>query len=138
MLLLSLLILCLAIVVYRRFGKNRILVATILTLIPVWLVLTALEIGLNAITGEGLNDAVYYHLKTGLGGGDVTQYAGQVIAAVAGLLAIAGAAFWMRGYLAPARGNGTIGGDLGAVALIALAFGVHPVPQATTSYLMRF
>lgn len=138
MLLLSLLVLCLAIVVYRRFGKNRILVAVVLTLIPVWVVLTALEIGLNAITGEGLNDAVFYHLKTGLGGGDVTQYAGQVIAAVAGLLAIAGAAFWLRGYLAPARGSGTIGGDLGAVALIALAFGVHPVPQATTSYLMRF
>ena len=41
------------------------------------LIITALSLlhfGVGQITGGGFDDSVFYHLRTGLGGGDVSQY----------------------------------------------------------------
>jgi len=64
-------------------------------------VLTGLQYGLHKITGEGINGAVFYHLKTGLEGGDVSQYSWEIAMAFAALAMVASALWFARGWLQP-------------------------------------
>ena len=87
--LVSVLLILLAVALLRRRGHGRWLAWVLPAAILMLTVLSGLQIGLGQITGEGVNGAVFYHLRTGLEGGDVSQY-GWVIAA--GLLALAAVA----------------------------------------------
>ena len=48
----------------------------------------ALWFGLNQITGVGINDAVFYHLATGLEGSDISQYFGLMAGCAVCLIAL--------------------------------------------------
>lgn len=78
----------LAIAVYALKGHGFWVKAFALIAIVSVGVLSAIEIGLSLITGEGVNAAVFYHMKTGLGGGDVTQYAFPAVGAFISLAAL--------------------------------------------------
>lgn len=58
----------LAVYVFARKGHGIWLKGTVFMALLSTGIMTALEIGLSRITEEGINDAVFYYLKTGLGG----------------------------------------------------------------------
>lgn len=136
--LISLFLIVVALVLLRIRGHSRWLVWVLLAAILILTVLSGLQIGLGQITGEGVNGAVFYHLRTGLAGGDISQY-GWVIAA--GLLAptvIAGGLWRARRWIRPGSNTVARGWDAGIALLIFAAIAIHPVPRASAAYAMRF
>ncbi len=65
---LSVIVAMLAVFVFARKGRGVWLKGTVFMALLSTGIMTALEIGLSRITEEGINDAVFYYLKTGLGG----------------------------------------------------------------------
>ena len=100
--------------------------------------LTSLDFGLSLITGSGVDDSVFYHLKTGLSGGDVSQYSTIVIALCAVSVFLGSGLFLllrnlqMMAQVHDVRWNGAI------IGLVATAVLFHPVSVATMKYLFRF
>lgn len=136
--LISLFLIVVALVLLRIRGHSRWLVWVLLAAILILTVLSGLQIGLGQITGEGVNGAVFYHLRTGLAGGDISQY-GWVIAA--GLLAptvIAGGLWRARRWIRPGSNTVARGWDAGIALLIFAAIAIHPVPVASAAYALRF
>ena len=128
----------LAFIVFIRRGHSRHLVIPLLASTLMVVALTAIQIGLSQITGEGVNGAVFYHMRTGLGGGDVTQYAWMM--AVSTLVFVLVAAFLvrLRRHISPSTEHRAPFWDSIAGLLILAALAIHPVTTASISYALRF
>jgi phosphoglycerol transferase len=101
-------------------------------------VLTGLQYGLHKITGEGINGAVFYHLKTGLEGGDVSQYSWEIAMAFAALALVAGALWFARGWLQPGSYASAPVWDTLTALFILAAVMLHPALIASAAYSLRF
>ncbi len=66
--------LLLAFVVFVTKGFGRWLGDVLLGTLLLFFVFTAGELAIGQITGNGFDDSVFFHLRTGIGGGDWTQY----------------------------------------------------------------
>lgn len=127
----------LAIVVYALKGQGAFLKAIALMALGCVGILSAIEVGLSLITGEGVNDAVFYHMKTGLGGGDISQYALPVAGALVGLAVMVWLAVRFHGKLSGALQRSYLWNAV-VVCLAMSSIAVHPVTTSTASYLLRF
>lgn len=127
----------LAIGVFARKGQGLWLKLFVLSILGIVGVLSAIELGLSLITGEGVNDAVFYHLKTGLAGGDVSQYALPAIGSLVALALLVWLTVKLQKRLTGAEERSHPWNAV--VAVLALGSVVlHPVTVSTTSYFLRF
>lgn len=131
-------LLALAVLLLRLRGHGRwsgwLVLATLLT----FTLLSGLHLGLGLITGEGLNNVVFYHMTTGLEGADVSQYVPHILG-VLGAIAALGFGLWRlrRFLLVPDRsGRWTWNLAIGGLSLAALS--VHPVITASAAQFLRF
>lgn len=133
---LAALILISAVFAYRKFAEARWLRAVLAISVAVTAILLAIWFGMNAITGAGINDSVFYHMATGLGGGDVSQYAGMIALGVAAVLAVFFGCYQLYrrlpGAIAPKRW-----GNVLVMGLLAASFGANPFMQDVTRYFSR-
>jgi phosphoglycerol transferase len=133
---LAALILITAVFAYRKFTGARWLRAVLATSVAVTAILLALWFGMNAITGAGINDSVFYHMATGLGGGDVSQYAGMIALGVAAVLAVFFGCYQLYrrlpGAIAPKRW-----GNVLVMGLVAASFGANPFMHDITRHYTR-
>jgi glycerophosphoryl diester phosphodiesterase len=133
---LSLGCLSLAVLAFARAGRGRAMRVAL----PVGLALAAVMLltwlGLNAITGKGINDAVVYHLHTGLGGGDVSEYGWLIGASLAGLGVLLAGCAWLYRALPQGR-HPRLWGDAATGALLLAALGANPFAVDLTRTLAR-
>ncbi len=134
---LSVIVAMLAVFVFARKGRGVWLKAAVFLAVLLTGVLTALEIGLSLITGEGINDAVFYHLKTGLGGGDKSQYAVPVFGAIACLAVLVWVVLKAQSKISGAPTRSYIW-NLTTLALAVAAIALHPVTLSSAAYTLRF
>lgn len=127
-----------AIALLRRFGHARWLTWAVQIGCLSLVVLTGIQIGLTQITGEGVNGAVFYHMRTGLEGGDISQYAGSMIAAVLAVAGVGAGLWWGRRWLRPGALTRNRAWDIAILSLVIGALALHPVSTATASYALRF
>ncbi|MDG1737959.1 MAG: hypothetical protein P8L68_01910 [Paracoccaceae bacterium] len=99
--------------------------------------LSTIEFGLNLITGEGVNDAVFYHLKTGLGGGDKSQYAVPAFGALVCLAVLVWVVIKAQRKISGAPTRSYIW-NLTTLALAVAAIALHPVILSSAAYTLRF
>jgi hypothetical protein len=99
--LVSALLILVAVALLRRLGHSRWLAWFLLAAILMLTVLSGLQIGLGQITGEGVNGAVFYHLRAGLEGGDVSQYGWGIAAGLVALAVVAGGLWRARRWIRP-------------------------------------
>lgn len=121
----SILVLCAASFVFRWAGRRRSVRLTLVGTFAASGAALALWFGLDRVTGAGINDAVFYHLATGLEGGDASQYEGLVIGSVAGLCALLFGCFWLYRVLGGVR-TGRPYGVASVLAFLGLALAVNP------------
>lgn len=135
---LSTVLLALAILVLRFRGNGPWLAWLAPASIFTFTLLTGLHLGLSVITGEGLNNAVFYHMATGLEGGDVSQYTVYILGAFLAVAAV-GLLLWrFRRFL---RGNAQQRRVIWDITVAVLAFGalsIHPVVTASAANYLRF
>lgn len=128
----------LSILVLQRRGNRPWLTWIVPVSIFAFTLLSGLHLGLSVITGEGLNNAVFYHMSAGLEGADVSQYAPHILGVVLAIIAV-GLLLWrLRRFL---RGNGERRHWVWDVSVAILALGalaVHPVVGAVASHVLRF
>ncbi len=123
------------------FGKRcswRLLKIWLAVCVLLFAVLTVIEIGFGLITGNGVDDSVFFHMTTGLEGGDVSQYTMPIVvgAVVILLFGVLPAALTLR--LSPGRTQRSFVWN-GVTAVLALAaLLLHPATTATASYALRF
>lgn len=122
----------------RRIGYARWLTLAVQGGTLAFVMLCGIELGLRQITGEGVNDAVFYHMKTGLGGGDISQYATSILGVVASIAAVSIALWKGNKWLQPGGQKRVVQWDASILAFIIGALLVHPVSTATISHVMRF
>lgn len=121
----SVFILAAAGLVFRWAGRHRLVRLVLVGTVAVSGVALVLWGGLNRITGAGITDAVFYHLATGLEGGDISQYTNLMFASVAGLMALFYGCFRLyRGLGGPRAGRPF--GDVGVLVLLGLAIALNP------------
>ena len=89
--------------------------------------LTVLQIGLNQITGNGIDDSVFYHLRTGLGGGDVTRYYGTIDLGVLGLVVFAAGLFFVCRNLKPGSQEASPFWDRAVIASTLMATAIKAI-----------
>lgn len=131
-------LLVLSILTLRFRGSGRWLAWLLPIGIFSFTLLSGAHLGLSVITGEGLNNAVFYHMATGLDGADVSQYFAHIGAA---LLAIAGVGLvlWrLRHFLHGNARNRSSVWDLAAAVLVLASLCVHPVVTASLAHVLRF
>ena len=131
-------VLLLAFVAYLTKGYGRNGKVALLVGLGIFVVFSSIEVGLGLITGDGVNDSVFFHIRTGLGGGDVTQYLPHLGAALVVVAAAALGAFKFHHHL---KGGGLAPSkvwDLSVGALVGASIVFHPVTLSTLSYLFRF
>lgn len=133
---LAALILGIAVFTYRKVAASRVVRALLAIAVALTAIMLALWFGLNSITGAGINDSVFYHMATGLGGGDVSQYAGEIAAGVAGVLAVFIGCYLLYrrlpvAALPKAWGNGVV------IGLIAASFGANPFTHDMARHFSR-
>ena len=136
--LVSVLLILLAVALLRRRGHGRWLAWVLPAAILMLTVLSGLQIGLGQITGEGVNGAVFYHLRTGLEGGDVSQYGWVIAAGLLALAAVAGSLWRARRWIRPGSDTPARRWDTAIALLVLAALAVHPVPMASAAYALRF
>lgn len=130
-------LLVLFILALRWRGHGRWLAWLALTSIFTFTLLSGLHLGLSVITGEGVNNAVFYHMATGLEGGDVSQYLPVLMVVCLSIGAVAAILWRFRRVL---RGNAREGRwtwDLAIGALAIVSLTVHPVVTASASHFVR-
>lgn len=135
---LSAILLSLSILVLRRRGRGRWLAWLAPACIFLFTLMSGLHLGLAAITGEGLNDAVFYHLATGLEGGDVSQYLPHILAALLAVVVVAAGLWRLRPFLRGTATQGHRAWDLATAGLALAALSVHPVAVASAAHALRF
>ena len=136
--LLSLGCLGLAFLIYKRWASLGFLRDFLLVIAFLVAVLSALDLGLSLITGEGINDSVFYHMKTGVGGGDVSQYALPLGGALVALTALALGLYWLRKHLRPGATHRALLANAITIVIAIFALAIHPASVATGSYALRF
>jgi hypothetical protein len=133
---LAALILIIAVFAYRKVAASRLVRFFLAVSVAVTALMLAIWFGLNAITGAGINDSVFYHMATGLGGGDVSQYAGTIAAAVAGVVAVFICCYLLYRRLpvaiAPKRWGNTL-----VMGLLAASFGANPFMHDIARHFSR-
>lgn len=117
---------------HGRFARNVVLISALLTTL-----FAAIEVGLSLITGEGVNDSVFYHAQTGLRGGDISQYAWPVTGLFIGL-AIIGLLLVRYGERLPQAKIRYRGWNLVIISFATLAVVVQPAVVSTIQYSLRF
>jgi phosphoglycerol transferase len=131
-------LLALSILVLRLRGNGWWLAWLAPATIFTFTLLSGLHLGLSVITGEGLNNAVFYHIAAGLEGADISQYAFHIAAAGGAIVAV-GVLLWrLRRFL---RGNAKEQRwfwDLAVVVLALGALATHPVVTASAAHFLRF
>jgi len=131
-------LLALSVVILRLRGNGRWLAWLVPVSIFTFTLLTGLHLGLSAITGEGLNNAVFYHAATGLDGADVSQYIPHILAVVIAI-AVVGLVLWrLRSMLSGNSKQRRWEWDLAVAALAVGAISAHPVTTASVTYFLRF
>lgn len=131
-------LLFISILVARQRGSRRWLTWVVPASIFAFTLLSGLHLGLSAITGEGLNNAVFYHMSTGLEGADVSQYVPHILGAVLAIGAV-GYLLWRFGRFL--RGNGEHrhwAWDFSIAGLAIGALAAHPVVGAVSAHVLRF
>lgn len=136
--LVSALLILVAVALLRRLGHSRWLAWFLLAAILMLTVLSGLQIGLGQITGEGVNGAVFYHLRTGLEGGDVSQYGWGIAAGLVALAVVAGGLWRARRWIRPGSATPARRWDTGIALLVFAALAIHPVLIASAAYALRF
>ena len=96
-------VLLLAFVAYLTKGYGKNAKVALLVGLGIFVVFSIFEVGLGLITGDGVNDSVFFHIRTGLGGGDVTQYLPHLGAA---LVVVAAATFGAFKFHTHLKGGG--------------------------------
>ncbi len=120
---------------YRAYGSWSALRFVLVGLTGLNALLYVTWQGINAITGAGLNDAVFYHLQTGLEGGDVSQYYPLIGGSLAGLVVLGLALRWLVRHLRPLLYYRNRWADPVALGLILLSVGFNPMLRDLTRYL---
>lgn len=136
--LVSALLILVAVALLRRLGHSRWLAWFLLAAILMLTVLSGLQIGLGQITGEGVNGAVFYHLRAGLEGGDVSQYGWGIAAGLVALAVVAGGLWRARRWIRPGSATPARRWDTGIALLVFAALAIHPVLIASAAYALRF
>jgi Sulfatase len=133
---LAALILIIAVFAYRKVAASRLVRFFLAVSVALTAIMLALWFGMNSITGAGINDSVFYHMATGLSGGDVSQYAGMIAGAGAAVLAVLFGCFMLYRRLpaaiAPKRWGNTL-----VIGLIAASFGANPFTQDVGRHFSR-
>lgn len=127
-----------AIIVVRLYGWASWLQYVLAASIVGTLFLTCIQLGLTAVTGEGINGAVFYHLKTGLTGGDISQYFGPITLILGILVGLLSALWRWRDLLLPAAVRQIYGVDVAVVVFAFSAIAIHLVSLASAQYALRF
>lgn len=127
----------LAVAVFAKKGKGSILKHIVLLALMGVAILSAIEIGLSLITGEGVNDSVFYHMTTGLGGGDISQYAIPAAGSVVVLALLGFVMIKARRRLVGAENKSLIW-NAGIFLAAMSSLVIHPVTTSTVDYALRF
>lgn len=113
-------------------GRRSLPYAAVVVLVAlVSVLLLTAHLVADYFTGQGINEAVIYHLRYGLEGAGFAEYAGLMGAAlggIAGLLAL----LWWASRFGRARVRGGLGsfGNLAAVASVCLSVATQPASAA--------
>ncbi len=135
---LSFLFLVTAVYSLRHWASRRWLFWFVSACVLGVVALSGLEYCVNLITGTGINGAVFYHLRTGLEGGDTSQYLLPGLAATAVLGGVAGLLLRFRKRLEPRASPKNRWIDAGVALLAVSAVLAHPASVATASHSLRF
>ncbi|MDD9977380.1 MAG: sulfatase-like hydrolase/transferase, partial [Boseongicola sp.] len=134
----SLFFLTVSLVLLRRWASMRWVSWLVASSLLSVVVLTVVEFCLNLVTGDGVNGAVFYHMRTGLEGGDVSQYFLPLTVAAVILCGVVALTWVFRRQLYPRRQTSSLSMN-GAVAVAALAAVLaHPVIVSSATYAVRF
>ena len=85
-----------------------------------------------------MNGAVFYHLRAGLEGGDVSQYGWGIAAGLVALAVVAGGLWRARRWIRPGSATPARRWDTGIALLVFAALAIHPVLIASAAYALRF
>jgi len=113
---------------HGRGGRGEPTVLVLVVVAAVSLLFLVLYFVADYFTGDGINEAVVYHLRYGLSGAGFSEYA--VLAALALLATLAGLAliWWLMadGRLSTWRASRSAGRTVGSLSLAALSLMLHP------------
>lgn len=135
---LSALLLFLSVLILRLRGHRPWLHWFVPANIFVFTLLSGLHLGLSVITGDGLNNAVFYHLATGLEGADISQYVPHILGAVLAIVAVGVLVWRLRRFLRGGNERRHWGWDLSVAALALGAISLHPLVTAAAAHALRF
>jgi phosphoglycerol transferase len=91
---------------------------------------------LNSVTGNGVSDSVFYHMHTGLVGGDVSQYYGLIGGSFVGFLLLVYCCWRLFGALPNGR-TPRAWGDIAVFGLLSAAVLANPFTVDVSQYAAR-
>lgn len=96
---LSAVLLSLSVGLQRLRGNRPWLAWLVPASIFAFTLLSGLHLMLSVITGDGLNNAVFYHMSTGLEGADISQYVPHILGSVLAVVAVGVLVLRLRRFL---------------------------------------
>jgi hypothetical protein len=133
---LSIVLLASATALFALAGRGRVARLAVPAVSGLVALLSLAWFGLNSVTGDGINDSVFYHLHTGLGGGDVSQYYPLIAGSLLGFMALCFGCWRLYRALLQGR-KPRAWADLAVLGLLAASVLGNPTSVDVGRYLAR-
>jgi glycerophosphoryl diester phosphodiesterase len=133
---LSIILLASAAALFALAGRGRVARLSVPVVSGLVALLSLAWFGLNSVTGDGINDSVFYHMHTGLGGGDVSQYYVLIAGSLLGFLVLCFGC-WRLYRALPQGRRPRAWADLAVLGLLAASVLGNPASVDVGSYLAR-